>query len=233
LKTQLERNTCTTLAIALLGGGICFLASSCGGAQDETTDDGSAITGASAGAFYDVVRDERLCPAPICGGYFVHESNKALTRCADGTLQQTCHVSEIDLQRPYPLPPIVLVGQNIALARGSIPSDPAHTPVDKLVASAVWRPATGAAASGSDYRLSPQAASTSGAVEHELNTGTVVDAAHVSLAIPGISPSDLQEAEALLAQGRLYANGRNFAAGGIIVGIIFDADQIYLPLLFP
>lgn len=46
---------------------------------------------------YIVTRpDLRKCAAPTCGGYFVKAVNRALTRCADGSLQKECHVAALD-----------------------------------------------------------------------------------------------------------------------------------------
>jgi hypothetical protein len=41
--------------------------------------------------------DPRLCPSPICGGWFVHEVNKPKGRCADGTFRENCHALHVDL----------------------------------------------------------------------------------------------------------------------------------------
>ncbi len=46
---------------------------------------------------YIVTRlDLRKCAYPVCGGYFVKAVNRALTRCANGTLQKDCHVATLD-----------------------------------------------------------------------------------------------------------------------------------------
>ncbi len=46
---------------------------------------------------YIVTRlDLRKCAYPVCGGYYVKSVNRALTRCANGTLQKDCHVATLD-----------------------------------------------------------------------------------------------------------------------------------------
>lgn len=43
--------------------------------------------------------DMRMCPSPICGGMFVREVNRFLTRCSDGMLRTKCYVAGLDLSR--------------------------------------------------------------------------------------------------------------------------------------
>lgn len=40
--------------------------------------------------------DLRKCAFPACGGYYVKAVNRALTRCADGSLQKECHVATLN-----------------------------------------------------------------------------------------------------------------------------------------
>ena len=51
---------------------------------------------ANSGYFIVTRLDPRLCPSPLCGGYFVKQVNKARTQCADGTWQGQCHAAELD-----------------------------------------------------------------------------------------------------------------------------------------
>jgi hypothetical protein len=50
-------------------------------------------------AYFAIRADRRLCPSPICGGFWVSELNQSETHCADGTVatQTTgCYVAEIN-----------------------------------------------------------------------------------------------------------------------------------------
>jgi len=47
----------------------------------------------TAEAFYTVKPDLRKCISPICGGWFVKQVNRKLTRCLDGTRQPWCYVA--------------------------------------------------------------------------------------------------------------------------------------------
>jgi hypothetical protein len=51
----------------------------------------------AAAAFHTVVPDPRLCPSPLCGGYWVARVNRPLTACADGSMAPRCYVAALDL----------------------------------------------------------------------------------------------------------------------------------------
>lgn len=40
--------------------------------------------------------DPRMCPSPMCGGWWISRVNHAQMRCADGTTAQACYVAEVD-----------------------------------------------------------------------------------------------------------------------------------------
>ena len=53
-----------------------------------------AASNPPAAASYFVVRpDPRLCPSPLCGGYWVSLANHARTRCHDGLRRPRCYVA--------------------------------------------------------------------------------------------------------------------------------------------
>jgi hypothetical protein len=43
--------------------------------------------------FYVVRADPRLCPSPLCGGYWVALANRGRTRCSDGARRPRCYVA--------------------------------------------------------------------------------------------------------------------------------------------
>src|SRR6476659_3510487 len=61
----------------------------------------AAVAAAGAGAaqptprsvLYTAQGDPRMCPSPLCGGYWVALANGARTRCGDGTRQARCYVA--------------------------------------------------------------------------------------------------------------------------------------------
>jgi hypothetical protein len=220
-------------AIIFLGAGAI---AACGGSESnsDTTDDAALSVAQSD---FAVRPDLRLCPAPICGGYFVHQANRDKTRCADGTLQAECHVNQVVFERPPPLPGVDISGVSLAHGRlVEIAAPPGGTyPQAQLLASAIWRAASSHAPDGTYYQIGELLKPGGGQYyqERELNVNTIVDAVAVDLGGVGASQSDLAEAQNLLVQGQLRAVGRNFAAGGIISGIIFAATQFYLPIYIP
>jgi len=62
----------------------------------ETTTGLEIASNAKSGYFIVTRLDPRLCPSPLCGGYFVKQVNKPRTQCADGTWRRQCHAAELD-----------------------------------------------------------------------------------------------------------------------------------------
>ena len=48
---------------------------------------------AKPSAHYVVRVDPRLCPSPLCGGYWVSLANRHRTRCHDGVRRARCYVA--------------------------------------------------------------------------------------------------------------------------------------------
>lgn len=98
-------------------------------------------------AVYTVRVDPRLCPSPLCGGYWVALANGARTRCADGLRQPRCYAARAVDARGNPLGGI----PEGALARGTI--GPGPDDLGELVTRAVYAPAGTAPVSGGYYRV--------------------------------------------------------------------------------
>jgi hypothetical protein len=115
---------------------------------------GVAVPGSHAGrqppagtAMYVVRHDQRLCPSPRCGGYWVAIVNGVRTRCVDGRRHVQCHVARaVDGRRR----PVADVAEG-ALVRGAMIVG--HTDRVDLVARAAYAPAGTAPASGGWYRV--------------------------------------------------------------------------------
>jgi hypothetical protein len=90
--------------------------------------------------------DPRLCPSPLCGGYWVALVNRKRTRCVDGIYRSRCYVASA-----WPASRAIEDG---ALVRGGIAAEehPGFGRLGVLIATKVRNP-EGAAASGSYYRL--------------------------------------------------------------------------------
>jgi hypothetical protein len=72
----------------------------CASADDAVDDVGASADDLSANAnfgyFVYVRHDMRRCASPMCGGVYVKRVNQATTRCADGSYQSECYVSQLD-----------------------------------------------------------------------------------------------------------------------------------------
>ena len=104
----------------------------------------------SGTSMYVVRHDPRLCPSPMCGGYWVTIANGVRTRCSDGARRPRCYVGRAVDTRRRSLGDI----PEGALVRGAI-DEWEHAPValDQLVVSAVYPEAGDAELSGGYYRV--------------------------------------------------------------------------------
>src|SRR5262249_28292668 len=48
-------------------------------------------------SYFTAAADPRLCPSPLCGGFWVASVNQTYTVCANGSAAARCYVAEIDL----------------------------------------------------------------------------------------------------------------------------------------
>jgi hypothetical protein len=115
---------------------------------------GSSATGGvpPIGTSIYVVRpDPRLCPSPLCGGYWVARANDARTRCHDGLLRPRCYVASAIDATGAPLATTIPDG---ALARADIGAGthPGLGTVGVLVVADVRAPA-GKGTGGRYYRV--------------------------------------------------------------------------------
>ena len=103
-------------------------------------------------SFYVVRPDPRLCPSPLCGGYWVARANHARTRCHDGLLRPRCYVANAVDEDRQPLTRGVSDG---ALARATIESRSFEGlgQLGVLVVAGVFSPAGRAPPSGRFFRL--------------------------------------------------------------------------------
>ena len=121
-------------AIALAASALGIVALSAGDAS------------AKSAAHYVVRADPRLCPSPLCGGYWVSLANRSRTRCHDGLHRPRCYVASA-----WPASRTIHDG---ALVQGGIAvqSTQGFGKLGLLIATDVRNP-MGAAASGSFFRL--------------------------------------------------------------------------------
>jgi len=185
-------------------------------------------------AMYIVRHDPRLCPSPMCGGYWLAIANGVRTRCSDGRRRPRCYVGRaVDRQR-RPLGDIT----EGALVRGAIDDWKAtRLELDQLVVSAVYPEAGNAEVSGGYYRVFDTGivcvrAPCFSYQAQAVNGASKVTTSGVDLEASGATKTDVERAQLRLrTKDGLYARGR-FAAtpDG---GRVFRALRLYLRAPLP
>jgi hypothetical protein len=182
-------------------------------------------------AIYTVRVDPRLCPSPLCGGYWVALANGARTRCADGTTHARCYVAKAVNERRHPLETSIPDG---ALARASLDTfelDGVGS-LGVLVVDVIYAPAGTAAVSGGYYRVVDTGircvrAPCFSLRATQVNGSTRTLLSGVDLEAAGASASETTRARAALStKSGLLARGRfSRSADG---GRVFRATRLYL-----
>jgi len=182
-------------------------------------------------AMYVVRPDPRLCPSPLCGGYWAAIANGARTKCSDGKRRPQCYVAgTVDGKRR---PRAVDLPEG-ALVRGAIDASTFEGigPLDVLVVTAVYVPAGRAAVSGGYYRVVDTGIRCVRAPCYSFRATQVNGSTRVTTSSVDLGPARATAAETAKAQAALrtknglYARGR-FArtADG---GHVFRALRLYL-----
>ena len=195
-----------------------------------------ARTPTSGTAMFTAQADMRLCPSPLCGGYWVALANGVRTRCGDGQRQVRCYVARAinrTGERTLQLP-------EGALVRGAIEVGPrlGTRTLDRLRVWAVYlRAGTATPSGGGYYRVvdngircirAPCFSYRAGAV----NGSSSVTASSVDLSASDASPAEIERAQAALrTKDGLYARGR--FASTPDGGRVFQAFRLYLRAPLP
>ena len=214
--------TCRALAVALLGWGSLL------GLAGPASSDPAAV-GAS---FYVVRADPRLCPSPLCGGYWVALANRARTRCGDGALRPRCYVAKFVDEARQPLSAEV-PQEALVRAASEAQEFTGFGKLGVLVVAEVWKP-VGGPAKGDFYRLrdtgvrcirapcfSKRAARLNGQARFTFSD--------LDLRPIGVTNDDL--AVALLDPQGLLASGNVLMTGD--GGRLFRASRVYLRAATP
>ena len=191
----------------------------------------AARTPPTGTAMFLVEHDPRLCPSPLCGGYWASLANGVRTRCGDGQQQTRCYAARaVDRYgRPYTdeIPAGSLVRGAIALGETF-----GGRRLDQLHVYAVYAPAGTAAMSGGYYRVVDNGIRCIRAPCFSYRAGQVngssrVTTSEVDLQASGAPAGAIARAQAALrTKDGVYARGR-FATtpDG---GRVFRALRLYL-----
>jgi hypothetical protein len=182
-------------------------------------------------AIYTVQADPRLCPSPLCGGYWVAVTNVARTRCHDGAQRSGCYVAGLVEGKRHPLATPVPDG---SLARASLEASEYGDlgRLGVLAVDAVYAPAGTASVSGGRYRVRDTGVRCVRAPcfsyrATPINGSTRIRVSSVALSASGATPGDVARAElALQTRNGLFARGR--FARTERGGLVFRALRLYL-----
>ncbi len=202
----------------------------------------SALAGAGPGAagpppvvarsIYVVQPDPRLCPSPLCGGYWVSRANHARTRCHDGLLRPRCYVAiAVSKMTRKPLTAGLPANALVQAAIGPWTFE-GFGELGAVVVAEVWEPVgrelpTGDFFSLRDIGVRCIRAPCFSLLAWRLNRPYRVTVSDVDLGLARSTPETLRRAEAALTTPEgLLASGDIFrAADG---GRVFRASQVFL-----
>ena len=175
-------------------------------------------------AIYIARVDMRLCPSPLCGGYWVAIANRARTRCADGLRYPRCYVARAVDTASKELDGIA----EGSLVRGAM--DLGRDDLGELVATAVFAPVGQATVAGGYYRVTDtgircvrapcfswRATQVNGSTRAAVS-GVDLEAANATTSEVARARAALHTKSGLLARGRFVTSadgGRVFKALGL------------------
>ena len=176
----------------------------------------------AANSVFRVRPDLRMCPSPMCGGFFVSRVNRATTTCADGTVRAWCYVAGIDHAAPVRIRTQGAGRDGTFLLRGRIVRGTAESrSLGRLIATAEWIAATPAPWSGTVYLVIDTGVRCIRAPCFSLRTATVnttrtASASGLELSIVAAPPAIVRKAQTALTTGGLLVAGttRRDADGG-------------------
>ena len=184
---------------------------------------------------YTVLVDPRLCPSPLCGGYWVALANGVRTTCADGMRQPRCYVAKAvaaeQRERGLSVP-------NDGLVRGHLETFVIENGTfGLLVAEDVYAPAGKAVVTGGYYRVVDtgvrciRAPCFSFRVT-QMNGSTRTFTSAVDLRSAAATKDELSRATAALrTKNGLFARGRfGTSSKG---GRVFRASRLFLRVTQP
>ena len=169
--------------------------------------------------------DLRLCPSPICGGWWAGRVNRADTVCGSGLASTECYAATLDLsalgltdERRTALEQSLAAGT--ALVRGRLVRSASGGPprLDTLVVTEIWLRHGLARARGVIYRVEDNGIRCVRAPcfswhASVLNTTRHQNVSTVDLVASGAPPAVISRARAALTRAGVLAEGRIVVAG--------------------
>jgi hypothetical protein len=186
------------------------------------------------GAVYTIQGDPRMCPSPLCGGYWVALANGVRTRCADGHQAPRCYVAKAvdQSRRPVTVPTGGLVRATLELLDAGD-----FGKLGVVVVLLAYEPAGTPPVTGGYYRVVDtgirciRAPCFSYRAE-QVNGSARTTMSELDLAASGATPAELTRANAALrTKNGLLARGR--FAKTPDGGTLFRASRMFLRAPLP
>jgi hypothetical protein len=201
-----------------------------------------ALTGAGTGAalpppvvarsIYVVQPDPRLCPSPLCGGYWVSRANHARARCHDGLLRPRCYVAiAVSTSTRKPLTAGLPANALVRAVMGSWTFD-GFGDLGAVIVTDLWEPVSQTPPTGDFFRLRDTGIRCIRAPCFSLRAWRVnrpfsVTVSDLDFGEAQATPGQLRRAEAALSTPEgLFAAGR--ISGTASGGRVFRATQLFL-----
>jgi len=186
--------------------------------------------------YYLVQPDPRLCPSPLCGGYWASLANRGQTRCHDGLVRARCYVASTVDEDRHPLTAGIPDG---ALLRAAIESRSyeGFGKLGVLVVADLYSPAGRATATGSFYRVVDTGircirAPCFSLRAARINGSSRITVSDLDLTATRATPDELARAEtAVHTKNGLLLRGR--IASTTEGGRILRPSRIYLRIALP
>lgn len=184
-----------------------------------------------AASHYVVHPDPRLCPSPLCGGYWAALVNRSQTRCSDGQLRPRCYVARAVDEERHPLEAGITDG---ALARADVEpwSFEGFGELSVLVVARTFTPAGRAAETGPFVRLRDTGIRCVRAPCFSYRSTRLNDTSRASLSGVDLRASRASAAEIARAEVALETSSGLLARGRVVHeaggGRTFRASRLFL-----
>ena len=185
--------------------------------------------------------DPRLCPSPMCGGWWVRRVNRATTVCGSGMVSPECYAATFDftgldltdeerstVEHALARGTALLRGR---LVRGTLAGPPPSVKLHVLSVTEIWLRYGRAQTSGTVFRIEDNGVRCVRAPcfslrASVLNTTQQRDVSSLGLAAAGASAAAVRRARAALEAAGVIVEGRVVATGD--GGRTLDASAFWL-----
>jgi hypothetical protein len=190
-----------------------------------------------ARSIYVVRPDLRLCPSPLCGGYWVSRANHSRTRCHDGLLRPRCYVA-IALGEVSRRPLTTGLPEN-ALVRAAIGpwTFEGFGELGAVVVAEIWKPVGRTPPTGDFFRVRDTGIRCVRAPCFSMRAWRVNRPFRIAVSDLDLRPAKPTPDELARAKGALTTPGGLFVSGRVDrtaeSGRLLSASQIFLRVATP